>query len=272
MSTAATVTTPQAMIANVDYSVKLPAFEGPLDLLLFLIRKQEIDIYDIPIKRITSQYLDILGAMEEIKPDVAGEFFVMAATLMEIKSRMLLPRHQQNEAPDTEDEFDPRWELVHQLLEYQKFKKAAGDLHLLAEETAAMIPRQVEMPRRDTAEQRPLKPSDKLDLWYAFNQVLKRLSEKLVLGEIAAEQVSVSDRMEFLLERSRRETSFLFSSLFRGESVSIRTLVATFLALLELVRLKHLQVIQNENFSDIHCLAKNENELENPSGSTTLES
>jgi len=259
------------MIANVDHSVKLPAFEGPLDLLLFLIRKQEIDIYDIPIKRITGQYLDILGSMEEIKPDIAGEFFVMAATLMEIKSRMLLPRHQQKEAQDTEDEFDPRWELVHQLLEYQKFKKAAGDLNLLAEEQASLIPRHVTSSRRPTGEERPLKPSDKLELWYAFNQVLKRLSEKLVLGEIAAEHVTVSDRMEFLLERSRTETSFLFSSLFDGDAIHVRTVVATFLALLELVRLNRLQVVQNENFSDIHCLAKNENELENPSASTTLE-
>lgn len=260
------------MIADADYPVKLPVFEGPLDLLLFLIRKQEIDIYDIPIKKVTSQYLEILGAMEEIKPDVAGEFFVMAATLMEIKSRLLLPRHQQTEDADAEEDFDPRWELVHQLLEYQKFKKAAGDLRDMADVQAALIQRMVHSQRRLTADARPLQPSDKLELWYAFNQVLKRLSEKLVFGEIAADQVTVSDRMEVLLERSRSEKSFLFSSLFAGsEIVSPRVVIASFLALLELVRLRKLQVVQNENFSDIHCIAEPENELENDPASATLE-
>lgn len=260
------------MIAEADYPVKLSVFEGPLDLLLFLIRKQEIDIYDIPIKRVTGQYLEILAAMEEIKPDVAGEFFVMAATLMEIKSRLLLPRHQQSEDTDSEEDFDPRWELVHQLLEYQKFKKAAGDLQDMADLRAGLIERVVHSSRRLTAGERPLKPSDKLELWYSFNQVLKRLSEKLVFGEIAAEQVTVSDRMETLLERSRSEKSFLFSSLFAGsEAVSTRVVIASFLALLELVRLKKLQVVQNENFSDIYCIAETQNELENEPGAATLE-
>ncbi len=260
------------MITNADYPVKLNVFEGPLDLLLFLIRKQEIDIYDIPIKKITEQYLGILAAMEEIRPDVAGEFFVMAATLMEIKSRMLLPKHQQTEDPEADDEFDPRWELVHQLLEYQKFKKAASDIRDLAELRANLVPRQVDSGRRMAADERPLKPSDKLELWYAFNQVLKRLSEKLVSGEILAEQVTISDRMELLLERSRSQRAFLFSSLFdEDHHVTIRVVVATFLALLELVRLKKLQVEQTENFSDIHCRADPENELENAETSATLE-
>ncbi len=261
------------MFTNADYPVKLSVFEGPLDLLLFLIRKQEIDIYDIPIKRITEQYLGILAAMEEIRPEVAGEFFVMAATLMEIKSRMLLPRHQRSEDPEGEDEFDPRWELVHQLLEYQKFKKAAGDIREMAELHASLVPRLVHSGRNLTTDTRPLKPSDKLELWYAFNQVLKRLSEQLVLGEIAAEQVTVSDRMEFILERTSREKSFLFSSLFAEPGhMTVRTVIATFLALLELVRLRKLRVEQNESFSDIHCMAETENRLENQSTSTTLES
>ncbi len=260
------------MLANADHPVKLPVFEGPLDLLLFLIRKQEIDIYDIPIKKVTEQYLGILGAMEDIKPDVAGEFFVMAATLMEIKSRMLLPKHQQKEDLEADEEFDPRWELVHQLLEYQKFKKAADDIETMAHLQADLIPRSMNGTGGPSARERPLKPSDKLELWYAFNQVLKRLSEKLVYGEIAAEQVTVSDRMEFLLERSRTGETFLFSSIFTGRrTVSVRLVVATFLALLELVRLKKLSINQNDNFSDIHCRAQYENELEKTPASAKVE-
>ena len=102
------------VVAEADYRIKLPVFEGPLDLLLFLLRKNELDIYDIPIAQVTRQYLDVLYAMKELSLEVAGEFFVMAATLMEIKSRMLLPKHQQAIDPNAdEDDLDPRWELVH---------------------------------------------------------------------------------------------------------------------------------------------------------------
>ena len=108
------------MVAEADYRIKLPVFEGPLDLLLFLIRKNELDIYDIPISTVTKQYLDVIYAMKELQIEVAGEFFVMAATLMEIKSRMLLPKHQQAIDPNAEeDDLDPRWELVHQLIQYK---------------------------------------------------------------------------------------------------------------------------------------------------------
>ncbi|HLP25943.1 MAG TPA: segregation/condensation protein A, partial [Acidobacteriota bacterium] len=101
------------MVAEADYRIKLPVFEGPLDLLLFLIRKNELDIYDIPIESVTKQYLEVLYAMKELELEVAGDFFVMAATLMEIKSRMLLPKHQQAIDPNADDEeLDPRWELV----------------------------------------------------------------------------------------------------------------------------------------------------------------
>jgi len=117
------------VVAEADYRIKLPVFEGPLDLLLFLIRKNELDIYAIPIDTVTRQYLEVIYAMKELQLEVAGEFFVMAATLMEIKSRMLLPRHQQAVDPNAEeDDLDPRWELVHQLLQYKKFKEASSQL------------------------------------------------------------------------------------------------------------------------------------------------
>ena len=137
------------MVAEADYRIKLPVFEGPLDLLLFLIRKNELDIYDIPIANVTKQYLEALYAMKDLQIEVAGEFFVMAATLMEIKSRMLLPKHQQAIDPNAEeDDLDPRWELVHQLLQYKKFKEAAGNLgqmsldaqNMMARPTSAFAP------------------------------------------------------------------------------------------------------------------------------------
>lgn len=240
---------------DTPYPVKVPVFEGPLDLLLFLIRRQEIDIYDIPIRTITSQYLEMVGAMQEIQPEVAGEFFVMAATLMEIKSRFLLPRSERAEAVEEEEDLlDPRWELVHQLLEYQKFKKAAAEIHQIATIHNQTALRVVPPKRPWTAQERPLRNSDKMELWYAFNQVLRRLSEKLSTGEIHDEKVTVADRMDFLLIFARERPSFLFSELFTfPATLTRRALVATFLALLELTRLKKLSVRQTESFADIVC-------------------
>lgn len=242
------------MFVDTPYPVKLNVFEGPLDLLLFLIRRQEIDIYDIPIRQITAQYMEVLGQLEEIQPEIAGEFFVMAATLMEIKSRLLLPRQKRVEETEEEEEIDPRWELVHQLLEYQKFKKVSFDLREKAEAQLAFAPRRVPPTRPFTPQERPLRQSDKMELWNAFNEVLRRLSEKLATGEIHDEVVTVADRMEYLLDESIRRGNFLFSDLFAGESkLSVRKLVATFLALLELVRLKKLRVRQTQSFDDISC-------------------
>ena len=121
------------MVPDNEYRIKLQVFEGPLDLLLFLIRKNEIDIYDIPIVSVTRQYIDALHAMQQLDLELAGEFFVMAASLMEIKSRMLLPKGEAAIDPNADDEeVDPRWELVHQLIQYKKFKEAAAQLDELA--------------------------------------------------------------------------------------------------------------------------------------------
>lgn len=252
------------MITNNTFPVKLPAFEGPLDLLLFLIRKHEIDIYDIPLETVTRQYLDVLYQMEKLQLEVAGEFFVMAATLMEIKSRTLLPKNvQAAESENEEEEFDPRWELVHQLLEYQKFKQAAKDVERLAVLQNDLLPRLVKARQPLLPAEQPLKKADKLDLWHAFNQVLRRLSEKLVLGEIHDETVTVSDRMEFILTMVETGGTFSFSGLFEDrEKTSVRMLIATFLGILELVRLKRLKVWQDESFSEIHFTGSPQNELE----------
>lgn len=238
------------MVPDADYRIKLPAFEGPLDLLLFLIRKNEIDIYDIPIEAVTRQYIDALHSMQQLDIDVAGEFFVMAATLMEIKSRMLLPRGLAASDPNAEeDDMDPRWELVHQLLQYKKFKEAATKLDELATFQRDMLARYVSQ-LAATESERPLKNVDRIELWNAFNIVLRRLAEKLVVGEIKDEQVTVADKMEELLLWTKDRKSFVFTELFPGR-VTVRILVATFLAVLELTRLKKLRVRQDEAFADI---------------------
>ena len=257
------------VVAEADYRIKLPVFEGPLDLLLFLIRKSELDIYDIPISTVTKQYLEVIYAMKDLQIEVAGEFFVMAATLMEIKSRMLLPKHQQAIDPNAdEDDLDPRWELVHQLLQYKKFKEAAGNLGQMSLDAQNMHGRAASA--FAPLSERPLKHVDRIDLWNSFNLVLRRLAEKLVVGEIHAEQVTVADQMEYVLGYIKTEKSFVFTALLAGGKLTLRRLVATFLAVLELTRLKKLQIRQNEAFTDILCTAVEENPLATPAEANTV--
>ncbi len=258
------------MVPDADYRIKLPVFEGPLDLLLFLIRKSEIDIYDIPIESVTKQYIEAIRSMQQLDLEVAGEFFVMAATLMEIKSRMLLPKGQHAVDPNAEgeEEMDPRWELVHQLLQYKKFKEASRKLDELITFQRDMLARYVSSLSLNESE-RPLKGVDRIELWNAFNIVLRRLAEKLVVGEIKDEQVTVSDQMEWLLKRVETDKSFIFSELFPGK-VTLRMLVATFLAVLELTRLKRLRIRQDEAFADIVCDAVEQNTLETAGATGTL--
>jgi segregation and condensation protein A len=242
----------EALIPSNDFAIRLPTFEGPLDLLLYLIRRNEVDIYDIPIEQVTGQYIEILGAMEKLDLEVAGEFFVMAATLMYIKSRMLLPKKDQGANEDVEeDELDPRWELVQQLLEYRKFKEAAEDIQKLILTSNDLIAR---IGPREAIEavERPLKPVDRVDLWNTFNQVLRRLAERITEGEIHAEQVTVADRMELILSKIEHERSFLFSDLF-DSTTTLTTIVASFLAVLELTRLGKIRLHQDRAFADIKC-------------------
>lgn len=258
------------MLPDADHRIKLQVFEGPLDLLLFLIQKNEIDIYDIPIESVTKQYVAVLRSMEQLDLDVAGEFFVMAASLMEIKSRMLLPRGLQAVDPDAdgEDQIDPRWELVHQLLQYKKFKDAAGYLSEMARLQRDLMERQVSARPADSLD-RPLRGVNRIELWNTFNMVLRRLAEKLVVGEIHDEVVTVADQMEWLLERMRGERRFTFSNLFEA-GVSLRRLIATFLAVLELTRLRRMRLTQNEAFTEILCEAADENPLETAAPASTV--
>jgi segregation and condensation protein A len=256
------------VVPDNEYRIKLQVFEGPLDLLLFLIRKNEIDIYDIPIESVTRQYIDALHAMRELDLEVAGEFFVMAATLMEIKSRMLLPRGIAAVDPNADEEVDPRWELVHQLIQYKKFKEAAAKLDELSRSRHDMMERYVES-LSVALDERPLQGVGRIDLWNTFNIILRRLAEKLVIGEIKDEQVTVADQMEYVLERARNEKVFVFTSLL-PEKLTVRVLVATFLAVLELTRLKRLTLKQDEAFADIFINVVEENALETPQAPSTV--
>jgi segregation and condensation protein A len=249
------------VVLDSDTRIKLPVFEGPLDLLLFLIRKNELDIYDIPIESVTRQYIAALRAMQELDLDLAGEFFVMAATLMEIKSRMLLPKGQHAIDPNAEDDdLDPRWELVYQLLQYKKFKEAAAKLAEMTAVRQNLMDRYVSSRAADSLE-RPLLAVGRIELWNTFNIILRRLAEKLVVGEIHDEVVTVADQMEWLLAKIQTERSFVLSRVF-SEGVSLRRLVATFLAVLELTRLNKLRLRQDETFADIICTAADETPLE----------
>jgi segregation and condensation protein A len=259
------------VLPDADLRIKLQVFEGPLDLLLFLIRKNEIDIYDIPIESVTKQYVAVLRSMQELDLELAGEFFVMAASLMEIKSRMLLPKGLHAVDPDAEgqDEMDPRWELVHQLIQYKKFKDAASRLSEMARLQRDIMERQLSGRQADSLD-RPLRGVNRIELWNTFNQVLRRLAEKLMVGEIHDEAVTVADQMEWLLARMQSERSFVFSRLFDA-GVTLRRLVATFLAVLELTRLGKMRLRQDDAFQDIVCDAADENPLETPADPSTME-
>lgn len=235
-----------------DYKVKLEVFEGPLDLLLYLIKKEEVDIYDIPIERITNQYMEYLTLMQMLNLEVAGEFLVMAATLMYIKSRMLLPADQQVTDNEEEGGEDPRWELIRQLVEYKKFKDAALQLSQREEEQSRIYARggEVEV-EPDT--QLPLAEVSIFDLINAFNEVLKRATTRDDFREIMEERFTVSDKIEEILYTLRDRSEMLFSEVFE-KATSRAEIVVTFLALLELIRLKRLKVRQEKAFGEIRVI------------------
>ncbi|MDX2110456.1 MAG: segregation/condensation protein A [Verrucomicrobiota bacterium] len=248
------------LIQNNEHPIRLPVFEGPLDLLLFLIRKNEIDIYDIPIEKVTDQYLDILHNSEHLNLEAAGEFFVMAATLMQIKSRMLLPKEQQRaETENDEEGSDPRWELVRQLIEYKKFKDAAQHLNELIRQAQDMLPRYFPSHGGVPLGERTLQPTNKIETWNLFNQVLRRLAEKLTVGQIHGETVTVSDRMEYVLEVLNTRPIFTFASIFDAEEkVPLYVVIATFLAVLELTRMRRIRIEQDTIFGDILCVGRDD--------------
>jgi segregation and condensation protein A len=234
-----------------DYKVKLEVFEGPLDLLLYLIKRDEIDIYEISIERITRQYLEYLQAFKELKIDIAGEFIVMAANLIYLKSRSLLPLDQQPPEEDAEED-DPRWDLIRQLIEYKKFKEAAAQLHDRALEQERLFARDGGSRASDAP--LPLHEVGIFQLIHAFQEVIKRVEAREDLREIFGERFSVSDKIEKILERVSNGTPVRFSELF-GQIVSRLEIVVTFLALLELIRLNQVRALQPKMFDEIQIAA-----------------
>ena len=226
-----------------DYPVRLTNFEGPLDLLIHLIKKNEVDIYDIPIVLISKQYLEYLDLMREIDLDVAGEFLVMAATLIHIKSRMLVPRMEAG-VESGEPEEDPREALVQRLLEHQRFKAAAEMLHECETVRSAQWTRPDERVEEiaGASFERELEV-DLFSLLQAFQAVLTRARGRQAGVALPAEAVSIEARMEEMLERLAGNAPCGFEELFDG-AVSRQDLITTFLATLELIRLKRIAVYQ----------------------------
>ena len=229
-----------------EYKVKLEVFEGPLDLLLYLIKQDEVDIYDISIERITQQYLEFMDAFKVLDLEVAGEFVVMAANLIYIKSRSLLPVHVQPPEEDVEED-DPRWDLIRQLVEYKKFKEAAAQLGVREAIQNNLFARATET---EPAPERPLGEVSVFDLINAFNNVLKRLNQQEDLREIFEENFSVSDKIDLIMKMIAPGVPLKFTELF-ANAASRTEVVVTFLALLELVRLKQIRLEQPEVFGEI---------------------
>jgi len=233
-----------------DYKVKLDVFEGPLDLLLYLIKRDEVDIYDISIERITKQYLDYMAAFQVLNIELAGEFIVMAANLLYIKSRMLLPVDQQM-AEEEADEDDPRWELIRQLIEYKKFKEAAARLRDKEALQENLFPRIPVVPDLAPSETLLVEEVGIFDLIHAFQKILKRLEKKPEdLREIFAENFTVSEKIDYLLRVTSSGISMRFEELF-ADVASRAEIVVTFLAMLELIRMKQLRIRQEAQFGEI---------------------
>ncbi len=226
-----------------DYRVKLEIFEGPIDLLLYLIRKNHFDIFDIPIAVITEQYLEYLNVMKTLNLDVAGEFLVMSASLMGIKSKMLLPREEEK----SEEEQDPRSELVQRLLEYQRYKSAAEELERRSHLGWHTFKRET-LPEELSQSEEVIEASI-FELIDAFKKVLEKYPSYAV-QEIARDRITVAQKIDELMERLKNVEVIQFNELFK-ENIELSEIIATFLALLELIRLKLLKIIQPQQFGTI---------------------
>ena len=234
-----------------DYKIKLEVFEGPFDLLFHLIEKNEVDIYDIPIAKITDQYVAYLSTLQSLDLEVASEFLVMAATLVQIKSRLLLPKPPRPEAGEPEP--DPRDELVVRLLEYKKFKAVAALLGEREQSQGLVFthPVNVDAYIEEFAEKNPLQGVTLSDLLDALQEVLQRVEAEDRVEEISREEITVRDKMREIIRRViLAPGGIYFRELFRG-SRTRTTIVITFLALLELIRLGKVLVRQSENFAEM---------------------
>jgi segregation and condensation protein A len=240
-----------------EYKVQFEVFEGPLDLLLYLIKKEEVDIYEVNLTKLATQFIAHIDLMRELDLEVAGEFLVMASTLMYIKSRELLPADQQVVVEGEEEGEDPRWELIRQLVEYKKFKDAAAQLQALEARQENIFPR---LPgKMEFATDAPaVKPDVSVfDLLNAVNGVLQRFKKREGdAREIFEDKWTVSEKIEFVLKTITERGSVRFAELFEN-AANRAEVICTFLALLELIRLKQLVCFQPEPFAEIEiCRAQ----------------
>ncbi len=226
-----------------SYHVRLTQFEGPLDLLLHLIRRDKINIYDIPISHITKEYLSYIEIMQELRLEVAGEFFVMAATLMRIKAQMLLPKR-----PDEEDEEDPREELVRNLLEYRKFKEAANHFADRESYRRKVFTRPAVRPPEGEKDMSLMEVSI-FDLVDAFKKVMEDLKNQISY-RIEKETYTIEEKIDLIRDRIESNSEILFTELFSGEFDRLEIIV-TFLAILEMARLGELSARQMTSSGDV---------------------
>lgn len=241
-----------------NYKIRLDIFEGPLDLLLYLVKKDHLNIYDIPIAKVTAQYLEYINFMQLLDLNIVGEFLVMAATLMQIKSKMLLPAE---ELAVLEEEEDPRAELVKRLLEYEKFKQVAENLRVreLSQQEVFKRPK-AENPQGDQAqdkEEGQYFEASIFDLINAFSQALKDVPRE-VFYEVVKDQFTVEQKVHGILHLLLVQTEIKLSELFR-ESKSKMEIIVIFLAILELAKMKEIVARQDAEFEDIIISRNKEN-------------
>lgn len=230
-----------------SYKVKLDVFEGPLDLLLYLIQKEEVDIYDIPIAKITDQYLEYLELMQLMDLNIAGEFLVMAATLMHIKSKMLLPP---DETAEVEAEADPRAELVRRLLEYKKFKEAASELSHMESHQKHFFARVGSPAKPEDLDAEPeFFEASLFDLITAFTKVLKDIPKE-TFYQVIKDEFTVSEKIHDILHMIVEKRAVFFTDLFRAAKNKFE-IVTIFLALLELIKIREVEIIQSAPFAEI---------------------
>jgi len=231
-----------------SFRIELPNFEGPLDLLLHLIRKHELDILDLPIAFITDKYLEYLSLMEGLNLDIASEYLVMAATLAHIKSKTLLPRPPEDQDEEDADEVDPRAELIRRLLEYQKYKTVAADLGERAISGRDVFGRGSPPPTTDAPP--PLKEVSVFKLLDALKRIAERVNADVAL-EVDAEQMTIQERIGGLVDMLRERRRCRFDELFEGMTTSY-DLVVTFLALLEMAKMRLASIYQTDHEEPIY--------------------
>ncbi|HKJ04394.1 MAG TPA: segregation/condensation protein A [Geopsychrobacteraceae bacterium] len=230
-----------------SFEIHLENFEGPLDLLLHLIKTNEMDIYDIPMVEITAQYLSVIDQMKQLNLDIAGEFLLMAATLIHIKSRLLLPVNEELDEDPEED--DPRAELVRRLLEYQKYKEAASILESSAQMERDVFARHFSVPEYVGETDDDGGSVGIYQLTAAFHQLLQEASLE-TYHEVVIENLSVADHIQLVLERLSEQPRLMFREIFR-HGPDRDELVVTFLALLELVKMRMVKLAQTERYGVI---------------------